>query len=90
MLRILQRNRMICIAIKKHLEKRKKQPHDLTEPYSQKALRIAGEMHEVKKDNQRIFAGLSKLISNESFKDYMNAAELFHLIIQLMKNMPYH
>ncbi|PEF41037.1 ATP-binding protein [Bacillus sp. AFS026049] len=67
----------------KALEKREKQLHDLTEPYSQKALRIAGEMHEVKKDNQRIFAGLSKLISNESFKDYMNAAELFYLIIRI-------
>lgn len=67
----------------KALEKREKQLHVLTEPYSQKALRIAGEMHEVKKDNQRIFAGLSKLISNESFKDYMNAAELFHLIIRI-------
>ncbi|WHZ00164.1 ATP-binding protein [Peribacillus simplex] len=67
----------------KVLEKREKQLHVLTEPYSQKALRIAGEMHEVKKDNQRIFAGLSKLISNESFKDYMNVAELFHLIIRI-------
>ncbi|SIR05099.1 histidine kinase [Peribacillus simplex] len=67
----------------KVLEKREKQHHVHTEPYSQKALRIAGEMHEVKKDNQRIFAGLSKLISNESFKDYMNAAELFHLIIRI-------
>ncbi|MFD6209242.1 MULTISPECIES: ATP-binding protein [unclassified Peribacillus] len=67
----------------KALEKPEKPLHALTELYSQKALRIAGEMHEVKKDNQRIFAGLSKLISNESFKDYMDAAELFHLIIRI-------
>ncbi|MFA1713809.1 ATP-binding protein [Peribacillus frigoritolerans] len=67
----------------KALEKRETHPQVHPEPYSQKALRIAGEMHEVKKDNQRIFAGLSKLISNESFKDYMNAAELFHLIIRI-------
>ncbi|MEY9865511.1 two-component system sensor histidine kinase YcbA [Peribacillus sp. B2I2] len=67
----------------KELEKREKQPDVPAQQYSQKALRIAGEMHEVKKDNQRIFAGLSKLISNESFKDYMNAAELFHLIIRI-------
>ncbi len=67
----------------KALENREKQLHVPTEPFSQKALRIAGEMHEVKKDNQRIFAGLSKLISNESFRDYMNAAELFHLIIRI-------
>lgn len=46
-------------------------------------LRLAGEIHEVKKDNQRIFAGLSKLISNESFKDYMNASDLFRLVIRM-------
>ncbi|MDW7615619.1 sensor histidine kinase [Peribacillus simplex] len=67
----------------KEREKREKQPHVLTQQYSQRALRIAGEMHEVKKDNQRIFAGLSKLISNESFKDYMEAAELIQLIIRI-------
>ena len=43
---------------------------------SQKVLRLAGEIHEVKKDNQRIFAGLSKLISKESFRDYMAAEDL--------------
>lgn len=30
--------------------------------YSKKVLKIAGEVHEIKKDNQRIFAGLSKLL----------------------------
>src|SRR5699024_11662077 len=35
------------------------------------ALEIAGESHEIKKDNERILAGLSKLISNESFSKYM-------------------
>ncbi|MGE7185714.1 ATP-binding protein [Peribacillus sp. NPDC006672] len=65
------------------LKEREKHPHFLTQQYSQKALRIAGEMHEVKKDNQRIFAGLSKLISNESFKDYMEPAELIQLIIRI-------
>lgn len=67
----------------KEREKREKHSHFLTQQYSQKALRIAGEMHEVKKDNQRIFAGLSKLISNESFKDYMEPAELIQLIIRI-------
>ncbi|WP_248923977.1 sensor histidine kinase [Paenibacillus hamazuiensis] len=41
---------------------------------AQKALRIAGQVHEVKKDNQRIYAGLSGLITNES--DYMRLDEL--------------
>ncbi|MGM5005530.1 ATP-binding protein [Bacillus licheniformis] len=47
---------------------------------SQKVLRLAGEIHEVKKDNQRIFAGLLKLISKESFRDYMAAEDLVRLV----------
>ncbi len=31
------------------------------EDLRQQALQIAGEVHDVKKDNQRIFAGLSKI-----------------------------
>ncbi len=45
-------------------------------------LNIAGEVHEIKKDNQRIFAGLSKLISDESFTDYMPIHELVNIIIR--------
>ncbi|MFN2746441.1 ATP-binding protein [Bacillus sp. z60-18] len=55
--------------------------HPSEKPLSQKVLRLAGEIHEVKKDNQRIFAGLSKLISNESFRDYMGAEDLVRLVI---------
>ncbi|WP_146226536.1 sensor histidine kinase [Aneurinibacillus soli] len=46
------------------------------------ALKIAGEVHEIKKDNQRIFAGLSKLISDESLADYMDIHELVDIIVQ--------
>ncbi|MGG2092126.1 sensor histidine kinase [Bacillus sp. S13(2024)] len=46
------------------------------------ALKIAGEVHEIKKDNQRIFAGLSKLISDESFTDYMSIYELVNIIVR--------
>ncbi|HWO96722.1 MAG TPA: sensor histidine kinase [Bacillus sp. (in: firmicutes)] len=52
------------------------------EDLQRQALNIAGEVHEVKKDNQRIFAGLSKLISDESFTDYMSIHELVHIIIR--------
>ncbi|MDQ0247062.1 two-component system sensor histidine kinase YcbA [Bacillus fengqiuensis] len=45
-------------------------------------LNIAGEVHEIKKDNQRIFAGLSKLISDESFTDYMPIHELVNIVIR--------
>lgn len=50
------------------------------ENFSKQALNIAGEVHEIKKDNQRIFAGLSKLISVESFADYMELNELISII----------
>lgn len=50
---------------------------------SLRALRIAGEIHEIKKDNQRIFAGLSKLISKESFRDYIDVMELIQLIVRI-------
>jgi two-component system, sensor histidine kinase YcbA len=53
---------------------------DSVEEFRRQALKIAGEVHEIKKDNQRIFAGLSKLISVESFTDYMNLHELVSII----------
>ncbi|WHY00990.1 sensor histidine kinase [Neobacillus sp. DY30] len=49
---------------------------------SQQLLEIAGEIHEIKKDNQRIFAGLSKLISNEGFTDYVNISDLIKIIVR--------
>lgn len=52
------------------------------EEFSKRALRIAGEVHDIKKDNQRIFAGLSKVIVDEKFVDYMNIYELVPLIIR--------
>ncbi|MCM2533662.1 sensor histidine kinase [Neobacillus pocheonensis] len=51
--------------------------------WGKKALRIAGEVHEIKKDNQRIFAGLTKLISSESLPEYMNVHELAHMIVRI-------
>lgn len=46
------------------------------------ALKIAGESHEVKKDNQRIYSGLSKLISDEGFSEYMDTHELMGITVQ--------
>ena len=42
-----------------------------TEELSKRLLVIAGEIHDIKKDNQRIYAGISKMISEESSIDYM-------------------
>lgn len=47
---------------------------------SQKALRIAGQVHEIKKDNQRIYAGLSGLISHDS--DYLPMDELAGIVLR--------
>ncbi len=52
------------------------------EDLQRRVLNIAGEVHEIKKDNQRIFAGLSKLISDESFTDYMPIHELVNIVIK--------
>ncbi len=49
-------------------------------PVDRDFLDIANLVHEIKKDNQRIYAGLSKLISKEQYTDYMNAAEIIHVV----------
>lgn len=50
--------------------------------YSRQMLMIAGQVHEVKKDNQRIYAGLSKLISDENERDNMPLAELLSIVVR--------
>lgn len=52
----------------------------LVEGFVRQSLIIAGEVHEIKKDNQRIFAGLLKLISDEGMTDYMD----IHLLVDIM------
>lgn len=48
---------------------------------AQTALQIAGLVHEIKKDNQRIHAGLSELMSSENLQEYMNIEELGNIMI---------
>lgn len=50
--------------------------------FAQNILEIAGQVHEIKKDNQRIYASLSQLISDGRLTDYLPAAELAELIVQ--------
>lgn len=55
---------------------------------TQEALRVAGEVHDIKKDNQRIYAGLSELTNQTNthkLNDYMTPAELCHLIISAQR-----
>lgn len=59
----------------------KEQP-ELDPSISKQALRIAGQVHDIKKDNQRIYAGLSKMISDESATDYLPVKEIGDLVIK--------
>ncbi|MCR8868378.1 sensor histidine kinase [Peribacillus frigoritolerans] len=47
----------------------------------QTALQIAGLVHEIKKDNQRIYAGLSKLMSSKNLQEYMKIEDLGNIMI---------
>lgn len=49
---------------------------------SKELLGIAGQVHEIKKDNQRIYAGLSQLTNNRKINDYMPATELGDMIVK--------
>jgi two-component system sensor histidine kinase YcbA len=49
---------------------------------AQSILGIAGQVHEIKKDHQRIYASLTQLISEDKLHDYMDASELAEIIVQ--------
>ena len=53
---------------------------------AQAMLKAAGELHEIKKDNQRIYAGLSKLMAKEKLADFMNIEEIIWVITHSNKN----
>lgn len=55
---------------------------------TQEALRVAGEVHDIKKDNQRIYAALSELTNQSNthkLNDYLTAQEICHLIVSTQK-----
>ncbi|MEH6905229.1 sensor histidine kinase [Neobacillus drentensis] len=54
--------------------------------HAQTALKIAGQMHEIKKDNQRIYAGLTKLMIKENLSDFMAIEEIIEVIVRSNKN----
>ena len=49
---------------------------------SSELLSIAGQVHEIKKDNQRIYAGLRQLTNNRRLNDYLPPRELGDIIVQ--------
>ncbi|MBA4494165.1 sensor histidine kinase [Paenactinomyces guangxiensis] len=69
-----------CYDLYRNLKHHK--PLDGIGEYTQTALRIAGQVHEIKKDNQRIYAGLSRLISRQSLTDYMSIRDLGGIVIR--------
>lgn len=52
---------------------------------STQILGIAGEIHEIKKDNQRIYAGLSKMILNGNSSDYMLLWDIINIVTNTNK-----
>lgn len=52
---------------------------------SAELLSIAGQVHEIKKDNQRIYAGLNQLTNNRRLDDYLHLRELSEIIVQSNK-----
>lgn len=58
---------------------------DSNEDLSKKLLDIAGKIHEVKKDNQRTYSSLSKLITSENLDDYMNINDIATIITNTNK-----
>lgn len=55
--------------------------NDEQRQFAQKILAIAGQLHEIKKDNQRIYAGLSALTNNHRIADYARPKMLARLIL---------
>lgn len=51
-----------------------------------RVLIIAGKVHEIKKDNQRIKAGLSQLMVNVNLSDFMSIEEIIHIAVSSHKN----
>lgn len=56
------------------------------ETAAKKALQIAGEAHDIKKDHQRIYAGLLKLMNHEFVSDYMYVEEIIDVIVSSNKS----
>jgi two-component system, sensor histidine kinase YcbA len=50
--------------------------------FADKALKIAGQVHDIKKDNQRIYAGLSEIISDRGTADFITINEIVSIVIK--------
>lgn len=50
--------------------------------YAKDALHIAGEIHEIKKDHQRIYSGLAKLQVKEHSTEFIKIEEIIEVVIE--------
>lgn len=76
-----------CYAIYRNLKNPKEDEPVLSQQeLAQRILGLAGQIHEIKKDNQKIYAGLSKMISDENPTDYMTVPEIGQIIVQTNRN----
>ena len=72
-----------CYKIYDRLHQQARDPEK--EALAREILAIAGQLHEIKKDNQRIYAGLSALTNNHRIADYEKPAELARLILDAQR-----
>ncbi len=54
--------------------------HDDLQPYKKKALSLARDIHEIKKDYQRVITGMEKLLPNPVESEKMTLAEIFEIM----------
>lgn len=54
-------------------------------PLAKKALHVAGEIHEIKKEHQRIYSGLVKLKVKEQPTDLMSIEEIINIVVESNK-----
>lgn len=60
------------------------------EEQGKRALKISGDIHECKKDNQRIYAGLSKLMQNQNPTDDLEIDEIMTMIVNTNEKYASH
>ena len=60
---------------------REMKEQDGMNPYTGSVLAIAGQVHEMKKDNQRVHAGLSRLMEKEQLDDFMKIEEIIDIVV---------
>lgn len=65
-----------CYNVYERLQKENIPPDLLTE-----VLRIAGKIHDIKKDNQRIYTGLSALLTKKEINDYLLPQQIYDMIV---------